>query len=346
MNGLSLEALAERLGNVVSRQALHKYEQGAMRPDSKMLVNLSNALNVPSDYFYRETQVGLNNIAFRKLKRLLKSDQNIAVEKTRDFLERYVELENILGSGMPFVNPLEPKEISTPEEAEAQADRMREVFVLGKDPFSNVIELLESKGIRVLEILLHDDFSGMSTWVNDDIPVIVVNKTLDVPEQLHRKRFTVLHELGHLLLNFPEGIEEKQEERLCNIFAGALLLPSDSLREKIGSSRLHLLENELVLIKEEFGISVRAVLIRAKQAGILSDYAYQAHQIELTQRYGKKKEPGMYLGIERANRFYHLLYRAMAEEVISMSKAAALDGLKLAEFRDKLIDQVREGSRN
>lgn len=337
MNGLSLEALAEKLGNVVSRQSLHKYELGAMRPEPSMLLKLSNALNVPGDYFFRETQVELNNIAFRKLKKLSKSDQNIAVEKTRDFLERYVELENILGSGMPFVNPLKEMEVSLPEEAAAQANRLREVFELGKDPFSNVIELLEGKGIRVLEIPLHDDFSGMSTWVNGTIPVIVVNQNLDIPEQLHRKRFTVLHELGHLLLKFPEGLEEKQEERLCDVFAGALLLPATSLREKIGSNRQHLLENELVLIKEEFGISVRAVLIRAKQAGIISEHTYVKHQIDLTKRYGKKVEPGVYKGIEKANRFYHLLYRALGEEVISISKAAALDGKKLAEFRDKLI---------
>ncbi|WP_298412052.1 helix-turn-helix transcriptional regulator, partial [Hydrotalea sp.] len=52
MAGMSLQDLADRLKNVVTKQSLNKYEQGKMKPDSELLIALSNALNVPVDYFF------------------------------------------------------------------------------------------------------------------------------------------------------------------------------------------------------------------------------------------------------------------------------------------------------
>lgn len=333
MSGFSLEGLAERLDYRVSRQALYKYEQGDMSPDASLLPYLCQTLHVPPDYFYREYSIDLGKISFRKLEKLTATEQKIAIEKTRDFLERYIELESLLGERVDLHNPINGRKPDGLADAENLALVLRKEFNLGHDPFSNVIELLEGLGIRVLEIELHEDFSGMSTWVDGKIPVIVVNKILD--KKLYRKRFTVLHELGHLFLDI-EDLPEKDQERFCDAFAGAMLLPSDSLKGKIGDSRRNLLDRELLLIKQEFGISVRAVLFRAKQAGIISEYEFKEHMIALSKRYGKKDEPGEYIGSEQANRFWHLLYRALAEEVISESKAAALAGMRLAEFRDQI----------
>jgi len=331
MNGLSLEGLAERLQHRVSRQALYKYEQGDMNPDDSLLPYLCQSLKVPPDYFYREFTVDLGNIFFRKLEKLTATEQKIAIEKTRDFLERYLELESLLGVHVELHNPIQGKKPNDLTDVEDLAIDLRKAFNLGHDPFSNVIELLEGLGIRVLEIELHEDFSGMSTWVGGKTPVIVVNKVLD--KKLYRKRFTVLHELGHLFLDIQD-FSEKEQERFCDAFAGALLLPSASLKEKIGDNRRNLLDRELLLIKQEFGISVRAALFRAKQSGIISEYEFKEHIIALSKRYGKRDEPGEYIGNEQANRFWHLLYRALAEELISESKAAALAGMRLAEFRD------------
>jgi len=333
MHGLSLEGLAGKLQHRVSRQSLYKYEQGIMNPDDALLPYLCQCLQVPPDYFYREFTVNLGNIFFRKLEKLTATEQKVAIEKTRDFLERYLELESLLGVHVELHNPLMGKKPKDLIDVEGLALELRNAFNLGHDPFGNVIELLEGLGIRVLELELHEDFSGMSTWVEGKIPVIVVNKVLD--QKLYRKRFTVLHELGHLLLDIQE-FPEKEQERLCDAFAGALLLPSASLKEKIGDSRRNLLDRELLMLKQEFGISVRAVLYRAKQAGIISEHEFKEHMIALSKRYGKKDEPGEYIGIEQANRFWHLLYRALAETVVSESKAAALAGMRLAEFRDEI----------
>jgi len=57
MSGLSLQKLEDKIGKKVTRQALHKYEQGKVLPDSEMIILLGNALNVRPDYFFKKTEV-------------------------------------------------------------------------------------------------------------------------------------------------------------------------------------------------------------------------------------------------------------------------------------------------
>jgi len=67
MNILSLQGLADKIENRVTKQSLSKYEQGQVIPDSAMLGILSDALQVRPDYFYASTSVEFGQIEFRKL---------------------------------------------------------------------------------------------------------------------------------------------------------------------------------------------------------------------------------------------------------------------------------------
>ncbi len=343
LSGFTLDALAVRMDQLVSKQALHKYEQGLMKPNQDILLPLCEALGVRPDYFTRTRQVEIVHYAFRKLAKLPKREQGMAVERTKDALERYLELEELLGIDNVFDQKKYTVEtpITQKEEAELAAQFVRERFRVGTDPLYNICELLEDKGIRVIEIEMDEAFSGMSTLIDDKIPVIVVNSRLDA--KLDRKRFTLLHELAHLLLRFPEQVEEKTEERLCDAFAGAMLLPGEKVKEILGNNRSALMWNELVLIKEMYGISMRAILYRANQHNIITDYDLTNKMIELNRFYGRKDEPGRYKGNEKAVRFKHLLLRGMAEEVISISKAAELAGKKMADFRAELNEETHAG---
>mgnify|MGYP003124798161 CR=1 FL=1 len=71
INGLSLQGLADRIDNRVTKQALSKYEQGQVVPDSDMIGVLAEALKVRPDYFHTDTEVKFGEIEFRKLKNYL-----------------------------------------------------------------------------------------------------------------------------------------------------------------------------------------------------------------------------------------------------------------------------------
>ena len=337
MSGLTLQCLSDALGSRVSKQAISKYEHGDIRPSPSLIAPLCQALGVHPEFFHREQTVDLHHFSFRKLKKLPNREQSMAIEKTKDELERYFELEDLLGIEPTFKKEIPglPKNISEREEAEQAAEAVRAAYQLGLDPIYNIVEMLEDKGIRVVSFEASDSFSGMSTYIDEKTPVIVLNNNPNI--KLDRKRFTALHELAHILLDFKEDIEDKKEERLCDAFAGAMLLPKEKVFEMFGGvHRTSILWKEMVQVKELYGISVRAILYRLLQHNIITQFDLTKYMKELSRFYGRKNEPGKYNGDESPKRFRQLLYRALAEEIVTTSKAASLAGMTTAAFRDEI----------
>ncbi len=328
MSGLSMEVLAEKAGQAVTKQAISKYEKGLMNPGGEALVALSRALGVKSDYFFRPSKVSLGELEFRKKSRLSRKEEERIKYRTLDFLERYIEIEDILDDKAVFKNPLSDSHVSKPEEAEKAALEVRHFWNLGDAPISNLMELLEDRGIRIHEIETDENFNGISAWA-DGFPVIAVRRQDD----LLRKRFTISHELGHILLKIHEKSDPKAREKLCHVFAGAFLLPEKVIKAELGAKRNKIALWELKKIKGIYGISIQAVMARARHLEIISEHTYRNFCITVNSQGWKIDEPGKYLGKEHANRFDQLVYHAAAEEIITFSRAAELLNLPLSEFR-------------
>lgn len=114
-----------------------------------------------------------------------------------------------------------------------------------------------------------EKFDGLQASIAEQ-PVIVVAEQWPGD----RQRFTLAHELGHLLLGGRLSAE-LNEEQACNRFAGAFLLPASTLRNQLGAKR-HMLEiQELYLLKHEFGLSMAACLYRAKDLGIITPQTHK-----------------------------------------------------------------------
>lgn len=335
LSGYSLQDLADSLQNKVSRQALHRYEKGEVIPDSDMINLLSDTLKVRPDYFFRDTKVEIGPVEYRKLKRLPAKEEAKVVEQTREYLSRYLELEEIIGLKNSFVNPLfSYKSVTTYEEVNGAANKLRLDWELGTDPIYNIVELLEDRHIKVVNIDADLAFDGLQTWVNETIPVVAYNgRKLQKSDRI---RFTLLHELAHLLLGFGD-VTDGQKEKLCHQFAGAMLLPEKTIKQELGDSRNRLYVPELGNIKKQYGISLAAIVMRAQICGIINENYTKQFFFMINQMGWKMDEPYPYEGVEQSNRFDQLLYRALAEEQISMGKAAALKNQKLAEFRDKTL---------
>lgn len=332
--GLSLRELSSELEGIVSHTAISKYEKGELIPDSRILIALSNALNVRTDYFLKPNNIEISKIEFRKKSSVSVKVINSLKENIKDCVERYIELESFLNIENVFENPIQNLVITKPDEIETAVDLLLDKWNLGINALPNVIEILEENHIKVVEIDADENFDGLSAWANKRIPVIVINKNFTV----ERKRFTALHELGHLLLNInKEAFSQKEVEKFCHRFAGAMLLPKETIIAALGEKRNSITINELILIKESYGISIQAIMARAKNLNIISEDHYVRFRIRVNKNENLKKEIGYgeYKGIEHSARFKQLLYRATAEEIISMSKAASLANIKLAQFRDE-----------
>ncbi len=331
--GLSMADLAKKTGYIVSKQAIGKYELGERNPPIESLQAIAKAVDVKLDYFLRESELDLSSINYRKQDLLPKKKQDEIKEKTRDYLERYLDAEELVGEMIEFDESIKKMSVEQPEVVEDIAKDLRKKWQLGVNPIYNIVETLEERGIKVLRLTEEiKHFSGMSTWVNDKTPVIVLGLN-----PIDRIRFTAMHELGHLLLDL-EDYSEKAREKICDRFAAAMLLPKESLIDELGGHRKNIHLKELLLIKAQYGISPQAILYRCRELGLITEALFSNEAKRIRSRGLWKEEIGanIFKGKEESNRLFQLLCRGISESFITTSKAASLYNKTVRAFRKEL----------
>ena len=177
-----MDELCEAMGNVISKQAISKYENGKMLPNSTVLIHLANALQISIDYFFKPFQVKLEGIEFRKKTKLSSKGVDQIKEQVLDLVERYLEIENILSINSDFENCLDNITVRNFNDIKPLADRLRNLWKIGEDPIISIIELLEEHKIKVIEIEAPDLFDGLSGFVGQKCPFIILNKNFS-PER-------------------------------------------------------------------------------------------------------------------------------------------------------------------
>jgi len=332
MAGFSMDELASLSG--LSKNSISRYEKGVMQPDSSNLIKLAKALNVKVDYFFRKSGVELQEVAFRKKAKLGSKSIDSIKYRVIDRVERYLELEDILAINNQFVNPLEGFQITDEQAIENATQLIRTKWRIGQNSISSVVEMLEDNQIKVVEVDEPLEFDGLSSMIDNKIPVIVVNKNFPV----ERKRFTLLHELGHLLMNLPDDYSDKEREKLCHRFAGSFLIPQNKFIAELGNKRGRFLTEELIAIQKEWGMSIAAIMQRAKDLGIINQDRLKQFYITCNMYPDLKDsvEASRYGMLEESFRFNQLLYKGIAQELVSLSKASALSNHSLNELKTTL----------
>ncbi len=335
--GLSLRDLEARIDNRVTAQAISKYERNESMPSSGVLIALADALDVPVDYLVGDSELVLEAVEFRNKKLTSRRQESQVEAKVLQLLERYLTVEELLR--LPSVAWDKPREapwpvLHDPAEAEQAALGLRHHWGLGLDPVPNLVEFLEERGIKVLAMDL-GDIDGLTARVRRDrgVPsaVIVVNQE----HWGERQRFTIAHELGHMVI---EVSNKQKEEKAAHRFAGAFLMPAETLRAEIGKRRKSMGWSELFELKRIFGVSVQALTYRCKDLGIFSDtlFRFLFDEFErLGWRSPPYEEPHAMKRV-KPRRFERLCLRALVEGVISDSKAAELLGSSVHELNRRV----------
>lgn len=327
--GMSLRELAGNCG--VSAMAISKYERGEITPSSDVLLSLAAALGVRIEYFFREHDVELEEVEYRKHPDLPEKAKKRVLANVRNQMERWLALEEFIPTrwAVQFALPAGlPAKVKSLADVEEVAAAVRRAWKLGQAAIPNLIDTFELQGIKVFATSFNgENVDGLSAKVNAK-PVVVIR---DGDRPGDRQRFTLAHELGHLVL---KGRLDKalDEEKACHRFAGALLVPKDAVFKLLGKGRTWIEPRELQLLKEEWGLSMAGWMLRARDLGVLP----RKQAGELWRHFEKngwdKHEPDPQYPTEEPRGFEQLVYRALAEDLIGESKAAELLGLPLAEF--------------
>lgn len=328
LKNLSLKEAGKLLN--MSATAVSKYEKGEIIPDSEKLISFANAYSVKTITLLKGYNAPLMKFtSFRKKKKLTGQKLELLKELIQNEVSKYlevIEMNNIDASSIK----LKKYSCSSLEDAEKAADNFRNyIKISSRQPISDLINILENLGIVIIQVKnnsnLFDDFDGLSEFVNS-IPVIVL---LDGIKDGARQRFTIAHELGHLLLDInSKGIDE---EKLCNRFASALLMPKDAVINEFGSSRFNISFFELVAFKNEFKVSYTAIIYRLKDLGVISEYLYKKLSIFLSKKIGKI-DPNPIIP-EVSYQFKKMVYMLEVNEIISLNKALELMEVSLEEYK-------------
>jgi len=327
----------------VSAQAIGKYERDEMMPGSAVLLALAKALEVSPEYLLSEREIELAGVDFRKAPHAGAKEERAVEAAVLDQVERYLELEELL----PGVEQLweapagKAFQINRVEDAEEAAEALRRLWNLGAEPIPVIADLLEEKGVKVIALQLPENVSGSKAFVrrpeHEDVPVIVVNQG----HNGERQRFTMAHELAHLVLRFSR-LTDAEQEKAADRFAGAFLMAKEMVLRLLGPHRTSISIGELAELKKAFKVSIASLVVRCAQLGVVTKAAYGRlwTQIkDLGWNSHASSEPGL-LPPEVPQRMERLCLRAVAENAISEARAAELLNISVRELDRRLMGQA------
>jgi transcriptional regulator with XRE-family HTH domain len=319
--GLSLEALAAELGGLVTKQALSKYEQGQARPSPRVLTRLASALGVKAAHLFSEPDIEVKFIAYRKASKLPKRDQEQIESRVSRELEERVRLQRLLHPRTDSVLPVMELPISSVEEAEQAAEQLRKLWQLGQVPIASVVGVLEDHFVHVLDIETNDGFDGISAvaYASDEqiVAAAAVTRSSVAGE---RQRLNLTHELGHLVLKLHEEVDE---EKAAFRFGAAFLVPAESLYQEVGRKRTAIGFEELLLLKQRFGMSLQALLYRLRDLSIITEVHCKDWFIKINKNGWKRQEPEE-LPTEQSQWLRQNVLHALTEKLITEEEARDL----------------------
>lgn len=281
--GYSQTELAESIKGL-SQSNLSKFEKGFGVLSDDIQKKIIEYLNFPDDFFNRKINSTIENANYRKRASIGKNITQKFENKCKligyiiDEFSESIEWPNF------SLSPLNVEEGYTPQYI---AGYNRKLLKLTKDePVKNIISLLEQNGIIVYEIDEIEKFDGVSFITDKGFPVIIVNKNFSND----RKRFTIAHELGHILLhneNLYPISSYRDKEKEANIFASEFLMPENEIKNSLRQLKM----NDLGDLKSYWLTSMGAIIRKAKDLNCIDENRYRFFMIEMS-RYGyNKKEP-------------------------------------------------------
>lgn len=321
--GLSLRDLAEQVG--VSAMALSKYERDEMTPSSAVMVGLTHALERRLDYFMRPAQVAVTEPQYRRRASMSKKDEAAIRAQVEEWVDRYLALEYLVGDTPEFNLHGVDGSIATLDDAERVAEQLRRAWNLGFDPIENLADVLELRGVRVGCVHGSSKFDALTFLINGSVPVIVVKQGVTGD----RERFSMAHELGHLVLQPGPDVDP---EDAATRFAEAFLAPLEMVTLELGPPRQTLSLRELSVLKCKYGLSMRAWIYRASHAGIIDARTTRQLHVLFSKNRWNITEPGEQVVFDEPRRLRSLAMRAVAEGVVTNERAEELYGAALPDL--------------
>lgn len=279
----------------VAASTVTKWCKGDQAPEADTFERLASVLNVQPDWLTRPVLARVSSPLYRSNASALKAARAKLEARTEwaqeisVVLSEYVDFPQL---NLPKRSFQDPEQISDAD-IEAAAEECRSLWQLGRGPIQNLA--LAAEGAGILIVREETDISaieGLSSWSKLlERPIVFLSAD---KANGFRSRFDLAHEIGHLVLHkhIPRADERdryNQMEKQAHQFAGALLLPAETFASEI---RIPANLDNLLILKQRWGASVAAMMMRLHALGLLSDGEKLSLFKRRSARWGSKAEPG------------------------------------------------------
>ena len=282
--GLSQTELIAEMGQSITQASLSKIESGDLKPSDEVIHNLSNALHFPIRFFEHIEKLNALPISLHAYRKKSSTTAKALSRMNAEMMLKMGHVQTLeLFTNVPKRKNSLPTfkiglDINTPQEA---AKKLRSLWALGNEPLENLTATVEDAGVLVFLCDFKDNnVDGVSLKMHGVSPCVFLNAN----QPNDRIRFTLAHELGHLVLH-----EEPSEfmEKEANDFAAEFLMPEEKIIDQLGSTNLaHYLR-----LKKEWKTSMAALIYRASELGTITSSQSANLWRQMAMRGYRKVEP-------------------------------------------------------
>ena len=282
MRRMSQTELVNLLGGRVSQGTLSKVEHGRIQPAEELVEILAGALKVRPSFFYDSGLVRDPVVSYHRKRSKLGvrhlDSVHAQAEVIRLNLRKCLEALD-LEARLPLPS-IDPDEFGRDPDEIARAVRQR--WGVPRGPVEDVTKLAEDAGVIVITLDFGSELiDGFCQYATDGVPPLVF---LNAAQPKDRLRFSLAHELGHLVMHHTP---HPQQEVEANRFASEFLMPSREIKPDFDGHSL----TRFMDLKVYWGVSMQALMYKAWQTGKLTDRMYKYYAIEMSKRGFRKREP-------------------------------------------------------
>lgn len=282
--GLTQGDLAKAISGLrekpVTQGTISKIEQGLLNVSEDIMAGLISVLRYPDSFFSQEEEIYAPGMSLHRKREALPSKTLGKIEATTNILR--MQVKSLLKSVENLERKFPYYDIDEYGDPESIALMVRQAWLVPRGPIESMTRLIERAGIVIIEC----DFEtrlidGLTVNNIDNLPpIIFINKS--IPGD--RLRFTLAHELGHIIMHkFPSAEMEKEADR----FASEFLMPSDDIRRDLSNITLA----KLADLKLYWKVSMASLLFKANTLGKLTTWQNQYLWRQFAKLGYKTREP-------------------------------------------------------
>jgi Zn-dependent peptidase ImmA (M78 family)/transcriptional regulator with XRE-family HTH domain len=327
--GYSTRTAAKKLqdaGHAITYATLSNYETGKTAPSIAMLEALAGLYERSRDWFY-STGPSFEGVKYRCLKAVRVSDKRNFEGEALQWLTAYLAAESRVN------DPLKaPKDfaIKPAESGKVVARKIRTEYKFESFPIPSVVRLVENFGIRVVQVASDARIDGFAAMLGTT-PCVVINSSLSHD----RIRMNLAHELAHhLFSDCVDGasLSEAEIEKRAMDCGSHLLIPDEALADAFALKSMV----RLVQYKERYGVSLAAMIYRAKPLKLITDREYEMLWMEFSRLGWRKEEPG-YVSPDRPLRMEALFDAAVRQGKMTYAEISTIAGLDERVVRQRVM---------